>query len=302
VEEQQTTPAQPPIQPPAVTPKRFPRKKLIFLLIAFIIVFGGVGSVLAWRTTYLDNFLPAGVKEFFGRGEEEKEPPVISSVKATNITETGATISWTTDVEATSQVEYGATTSYVSQTTEDITLVTSHSVSLSGLTKGTLYHFRVKSKDVAGNPAVSEDSTFSTVDPFKNWNTYENTTLGFSIKYPGDVARVAESSDGVSFSYGVYPVGEFPWMTITVYQNTSGRTGVSWIENDSSIRGLLTKEITWNRSDDWYVSSDTIVTFGPQYYAYGFFNTRVFELSTTFAGSITSLQIFNQVLSTFKFL
>ena len=67
MEEQQVAISQYPTPTPS---KRFPWKKPILILVAFLIIFGGIGSVLAWRTTYLDNYLPAGVKEFFGRGEE----------------------------------------------------------------------------------------------------------------------------------------------------------------------------------------------------------------------------------------
>ena len=40
--------------------------------------------------------------------------------------------------------------------------VTSHSVHITGLAPGTIYHYRVKSKDAAGNPSVSADFTFTT--------------------------------------------------------------------------------------------------------------------------------------------
>ncbi len=89
-------------------------------------------------------------------------PPAISAIIAGSIVSTGATISWTTDVAADSQVEYGTTTAYGSATTLNPALVTSHSVALSGLTANTLYHFRVRSKDAAGNLSVSADSTFTT--------------------------------------------------------------------------------------------------------------------------------------------
>ena len=42
-------------------------------------------------------------------------------------------------------------------------LITSHSVSLGSLSAGVAYHYRVKSKDAAGNLAVSGDFTFTTV-------------------------------------------------------------------------------------------------------------------------------------------
>ncbi len=90
-------------------------------------------------------------------------PPVISGVTATNLSTTGATVSWITDKPADSQVDYGTTTSYGSSTPLDPTLVTSHSQGLSGLTPGTLYHYQVKSKDGAGNQATSPDFTFTTL-------------------------------------------------------------------------------------------------------------------------------------------
>jgi hypothetical protein len=88
--------------------------------------------------------------------------PVISQVSATGITQTSATITWTTDEAATSQVEYGLSDQYGSATTLDATTVTSHSVNLTGLTAGTTYHYRVKSQDASTNEAISADYTFTT--------------------------------------------------------------------------------------------------------------------------------------------
>ncbi len=89
-------------------------------------------------------------------------PPVISNVTASNITSSGATIGWTTNVAADSQVEYGTTASYGQSTAVNANLVTSHSMGLTGLTASTLYHYRVKSKDASGNLATSGDSTLTT--------------------------------------------------------------------------------------------------------------------------------------------
>jgi len=88
--------------------------------------------------------------------------PIISDVAVSNITRNEATVTWTTDEISDSQVEYGTTVAYGSETTLDPTLVTSHSVDLTGLIAGATYHFRVKSRDVAGNLSVSADGTFTT--------------------------------------------------------------------------------------------------------------------------------------------
>ena len=89
-------------------------------------------------------------------------PPVIADVTVSAITETSATISWTTNEPADTQVEYGLTTTYGTLTPLDASLVISHAVTLSGLTAGTVYHYRVISKDAAQNVAVSADATFTT--------------------------------------------------------------------------------------------------------------------------------------------
>src|SRR5208283_103533 len=72
-----------------------------------------------------------------------------------------ATITWTTDQLSSSQVEYGTTTGYGSNSALSSTLVTSHSVILTGLTAGTTYNYAVLSTDSAGT-ATSANFTFST--------------------------------------------------------------------------------------------------------------------------------------------
>jgi hypothetical protein len=59
-------------------------------------------------------------------------------------------------------VDYGTTTAYGASTTLDGTLVSNHSQALSGLSPSTVYHYRVRSTDAAGNTAVSGDATFAT--------------------------------------------------------------------------------------------------------------------------------------------
>ena len=67
--------------------------------------------------------------------------PKISNVAATSL----GLITWQSDRPATSQVQYGTTPLLGPITPFDGTLVTSHSVQLTGLTDGILYYFRVQS-------------------------------------------------------------------------------------------------------------------------------------------------------------
>ena len=88
--------------------------------------------------------------------------PTISSIAAVPTHNTAA-ISWLTNESSDSQVAYGTSTSYGSQMTLNSTLVTNHLAQLTGLSPSTLYHYRVSSKDAAGNLATSTDQSFTTL-------------------------------------------------------------------------------------------------------------------------------------------
>jgi len=74
-------------------------------------------------------------------GFDTEPAVVISNVVISNITETDALITWDTDVPATTQVQYGTTDEYGTETVLDTDLVEEHEVQLSGLLPGTVYHF-----------------------------------------------------------------------------------------------------------------------------------------------------------------
>lgn len=93
------------------------------------------------------------------------QPPVITSVSVSGITTNSAAITWQTSQPADSDVEYGTTAAYGNSTPINSGLVTSHSVALAGLSGGTTYHYRVKSRNSSGILAVSPDSTFATAQP-----------------------------------------------------------------------------------------------------------------------------------------
>lgn len=90
--------------------------------------------------------------------------PVVSSI-AVSAAESSAVMTWQTDIPADSQVEYGTDESYGSMTELDPGLVTEHSVIITGLSTGTLYHFRILSAGSTGTIMPSKDGTFTTSSP-----------------------------------------------------------------------------------------------------------------------------------------
>ncbi len=117
--------------------------------------------------------------------------PAFSSISAGTPSTTGATITWTTDENSTSQVIYGLSTSYTATTTLDASLVTSHSVVLSGLSAGTTYHYRVISKDSLNNTSTSTDQTF--------------TTTSISVTPPSSSGNASQSSGSGGYIGGYNP-------------------------------------------------------------------------------------------------
>lgn len=124
--------------------------------------------------------------------------PIISGVSANSITQTSATVGWTTDVGSTTQVEYGTSTAYGTVTTLNSSMVTTHSQAVSGLAAGTLYHYRVHSKNSTGVESISGDFAFSTN------STSDTTAPTVSITSPasgatvsGTVSLTANASDNV---------------------------------------------------------------------------------------------------------
>jgi PKD repeat protein len=128
-------------------------------------------------------------------------PPVIKNISTSSETETSAVITWTTNEPGSSQVEYGKTTEYGLTATSD-ELTTAHSITLSGLEPNTAYHYRVKSKDKAGNEASSTDNTFITLQG-KSPYSLELQSLKWGRR-----------SEGIDYGFGVKPAEEKKYLFI----------------------------------------------------------------------------------------
>ena len=90
----------------------------------------------------------------------DESSPTLSDLTVSDISDTSAKISWTTNENTTSTVNYGKTIDYGSSTA--ISLGVSHSVTISGLTANTTYHFNIIYSDPAGNEEETGDNTFTT--------------------------------------------------------------------------------------------------------------------------------------------
>jgi len=104
----------------------------------------------------------SSVFSFTTLASPDLDPPEITEgPMALDVTDTGATILWTTNEVATSGVSYNDGSAY--GVVNDDNLVIQHSMRLTNLTSATLYYCTVSSKDAAGNgPTFSPEFTFTT--------------------------------------------------------------------------------------------------------------------------------------------
>ncbi|MEM3512803.1 MAG: M14 family zinc carboxypeptidase [Thermoplasmata archaeon] len=167
-------------------------------------------------------------------GSGDTTPPSISNVSVSSITANSATITWTTDEPSSSVVEYGTTTSY-GQTATGSNGVTSHSVSLSGLTASTTYHFRVKSADAASNTATSSDYTFTTSSASDTTPPVISNVAASGVT--ASSATITWETDDASTSVVEYG-------TTTLYGQTA--TGSSGVTSHSVTLSGLTASTTYH--------------------------------------------------------
>jgi hypothetical protein len=116
-----------------------------------------------------------------------------------------------------------------------ISLVTSHTQAVTGLNSGTLYYYRVKSRDAAGNLATSSNATFSTtvsctlsVSPSIQTFVQAGGNNAVSITVNGGCPWTATSNAAwISVGAGVSGSGNGT-VTYTVAANPTGapRTGI----------------------------------------------------------------------------
>ena len=126
-------------------------------------------------------------------GGTDSYAPVISSVAVSDVSQTSVKVTWTTDENANSVVEYGTTDSY-GATKSDTTLTTSHSLTLDGLSSNTTYHFNAKSTDSGGNTGESGDYTFV--------SSKASTTTTVTTTTTTTVTKLVEDTEkpGISFT------------------------------------------------------------------------------------------------------
>lgn len=118
-------------------------------------------------------FLPAGIQKKLGRNRgtttpSDTTPPVLREVVVTNVSTTGATITWKTNELADGHMFYGKTSPLVldndvTAEADDPAYGLTHTITLTGLDPNTKYYIRPHAHDNEGNDGFAPESFFATL-------------------------------------------------------------------------------------------------------------------------------------------
>ncbi len=181
----------------------------------------------------------------------DTSPPTISNIVTPIITNTTATIEWNLSEGGTGQVEYGTTTSYGSKSVLETGLLTFHSQNISNLLPGTLYHYRIISKDATNNTAMTSDRTFTTTGGTTPTPRPSNTPTPTNVptSTPTPIVTAAPLETVLKFStvklHGIGIGGDNTNPTITGNTNPVTQTRVLIVELYDST-GTLVKTVQGN--------------------------------------------------------
>ena len=150
---------------------------------------------------------------------------ITSEPVASEITESSALITWSLSQAGTGQVHYGTTTAYGKVTTlEPSFKFSTHTQRISGLLPGTLYHYRIVSKNASGVTVTSTGKTFFTAGPriLSGPSASEITASSALITWSLSEYATGQVEYGLSPSYGSLSTPENSFNFSTHTQRLTG--------------------------------------------------------------------------------
>jgi len=192
--------------------RRFPTALIVILVIILVGVLGVTAFNAGWLEAPLGGIqgLLSGIDlpEWLTFGSKDTTPPIISNLTVSDITQTGAVITWQTDKPSTSQAMTCEPEGGCIWTELDENLVTNHSVSISNLKPNTTYHVTATSTDAEENQAIAEGD-FTTLEQvttitlaISGIEVSKITDLSATISWATDKPATSQVEYGTTNEYG----------------------------------------------------------------------------------------------------
>ncbi|MBI3805494.1 MAG: fibronectin type III domain-containing protein [Nitrospirae bacterium] len=189
--------------------------------------------------------------------------PIILSIRTSNTSGSSTTIAWITDKPSDGQVQYGTTASYRLSTPIAASLGLAHSQILKNLIPSTTYHFRVLSRDAAGNRATSADHTFTTsaeTPPSPVGDATPPLLSGLTL------IDLTSSSASITWNTNETATTQVEYGTTASYGSTSAPNTALSTEHSATLLGLTPSTTYYyqvksaDRSGNLAISANTLFT------------------------------------------
>ena len=150
-------------------------------------------------------------------------PPFITDITTTTPTTDSVIIIWNTDEDSNSLAKYGMVSGVYTNTESDAEMVTSHFITLSGLSRNTSYYFVVNSTDASDNSDESVEYNFTTLKRaeqivvINDWTLPSTGTRGTCINANVNITNTGnETIWFVVFVSGTQDVTGYPIMGLSM--------------------------------------------------------------------------------------
>src|SRR4029077_3783762 len=177
----------------------------------------------------------------------------LSGVQSGSVGGSSAEISWQTNNDANSRVDYGATIAYGSSVS-DPSLVSAHALTLPNLAATTTYHYKVTTIDAAGQTASSADGNFTTTTAPRGW-AWQRGVSGPDVAVSGTTSNLAIPAPAS---------GDFLVLSsVLVDRNAAGTPFISSIKDNGSPARAWTRAVASidtglnNSGEIWYATNVT---------------------------------------------
>jgi hypothetical protein len=169
--------------------------------------------------------------------------PQISYFAYWGITGSGLTISWSTDIAATTVVAYGTTSSLGQATAVQATLSNTHGVTLTGLNPGTTYYFQGQSTSAGG---VTGYSTIYSITTLSTGVTISNIV---ATPGSGNTAQVTWTTSVPATSYVTFgPTTSYGRWSSTTAATTSPSPSMGYVPSGTIHYQLISTDQNGNQT------------------------------------------------------
>ncbi len=202
-------------------------------------------------------------------------PPNITNILAVPFASSAKKIKWETSEVAEHKVEYGLDTSYGLSTSYNGWFTCRPDIIISELGRNVSYHFRVRSRDAAGNETISDDNIFMIADVDDDMMDDDWETQ-YGLDPSSDDSQEDVDDDGttnyVEFNAGTIPAGagaENSYFKITFFARDSG-TGYTTIEWSTNFGrryqiyysdDIFSDAMNWKKAGDQEIGSGFLMTW-----------------------------------------